>query len=1089
MQKQGITLFFTMLVILFSIIIAPANAIQAPPEEQQVACTSCDDTYTLTAEKSYDPSNWIDAETELCIDGTFILPSSIPVTSGNAGNHWLQLTFDDNETSVTCLYQGGSSQAHPNDAGQLALGMNWNFEGCYDNFNGAIPANQPANSYGAGDSFTTDYLHLTLNGDSNQGTTQGTITLNNAEACQLAREPYVCSDGMLRLDMASGEITQTYLVDKMNGSGTLAYEWDADFRSVIAADGDGILYSILRSNNHLITLNNDGTYNNVGATGIKGNFVAMEFAPNGILYAMNQNDNQIYTINPATGLTTFFYDPDFDVSGGDLVVTPHRELVYVKSDGKVYVVDLDTMTESNSGHLPAGSYTASAHLDGALYAFDKTYANTYTFEINPFGYVLIGTDAPYRFGDATSCPGSCDEDFVLVSDEQTLIDGEPSVPTWTHKNWAMIPGATWIWNNYHVTDPSVNEEVTFTRTFELEGTFSVVQLKYAADNHIAIWVNDVLVKDDVDNNNFFSTATLDITNYVYFGENTLKFKVTNLALGTNPEANPAGFIYKVSTTLDLCADIPYCGDGIVNLQSEECDGEAGVANNNVCTDTCALELTCEGAIKEGLLYATLNESGAATVHNDADKDYVVSLASYEMYAALIEDQVLYSGETKVVGGNSNEEFTVYVPECAYQIDVVCGETLQKNPQYGERVMNFTFANQDAEYCAPRDNECEGDVNVNLRIKEGFPQNGSYVFECSGEGFTPTSRYWYFGDGEILPNTGEDNVFHTYAAGHYTVSCTAAEEDNSCSDSLEITVDYCEQGVFNEQTGTCEEEKIPGLDLATTAVDANGASFDCVATNYTPNNYDWDFGDNTTLLNQTSSSVHHEFESNGEYMVTCTASDDNTTLFDTETVVIKACDVYNISFTNTVPPTVCIDDSFFNISGEVHIVGNESLDLTGNGITVNGEKKMVFINDWSAEFEVAGLGPVLITAQKSNSCGETFTAETYVNVNECIPQNGGGGGGCYNGYHKVGETCVKNPVLAEPPITPVPVQEPMTEPSGEGDGGNSTDGGKGGDNETGGSSNLLTGNVTGITFGNSWPWLLALLGLIIVLFGASQLFKK
>lgn len=35
--------------------------------------------------------------------------------------------------------------------------------------------------------------------------------------------------------------------------------------------------------------------------------------------------------------------------------------------------------------------------------------------------------------------------------------------------------------------------------------------------------------------------------------------------------------------------LPFCGDGIVNQESEQCDGEDGVPENYVCTETCELE--------------------------------------------------------------------------------------------------------------------------------------------------------------------------------------------------------------------------------------------------------------------------------------------------------------------------------------------------------------------------------------------------------------------------------------------------------------------------------------------------------------------
>ena len=193
-------------------------------------------------------------------------------------------------------------------------------------------------------------------------------------------------------------------------------------------------------------------------------------------------------------------------------------------------------------------------------------------------------------------------------------------------------------------------------------------------------------------------------------------------------------------------------------------------------------MTCEDAIIQGLLYASL-ENGTATVHNNANESYTVSLASYEMYAALIDDQKLFDSDTKTVASDSSTEFNVEIPVCAYQIDIVCGEPLAFTPQYGKRVVNFTFAHQEAGYCVPTNN----DGNVTLNVKAYFPQGGDYVFECNAQGFTPTQYFWYFGDGQIMPNYAANNVFHSYEPGTDNVSCIATDGVTFDSDSIQVTI--------------------------------------------------------------------------------------------------------------------------------------------------------------------------------------------------------------------------------------------------------------------------------------------------------------
>jgi hypothetical protein len=192
------------------------------------------------------------------------------------------------------------------------------------------------------------------------------------------------------------------------------------------------------------------------------------------------------------------------------------------------------------------------------------------------------------------------------------------------------------------------------------------------------------------------------------------------------------------------------------------------------------ELSCEEAIEFGLLYGSI-EAGNAVVHNEAWLPFEVSLVSYEMPSGLISDQVLFDYETKVVQPKSYTELSVEVPECAYQIDLVCGKPLQTNPEYGDRMIASEFGNK-GDYC-----EKKSDGNAELSIAPWYPKDNNYIFVCETD-FEATSYSWYFGNGKMLLNIANNNVYHTFQnPGVYAVTCEATDGDMTASDTMLVNV--------------------------------------------------------------------------------------------------------------------------------------------------------------------------------------------------------------------------------------------------------------------------------------------------------------
>lgn len=237
-------------------------------------------------------------------------------------------------------------------------------------------------------------------------------------------EPYQCtSPDVLHLDVSVTDQSTLYSVNTATGVGTAEQTYDEQLLD-LAADASGVLYSTSRDGNYtddLVILETDGSLTVVGSTGLAGNdkTVAMNFAPDGSLYAMGQSKDALYEINKATGLATLLHTfKDLDVNGGDLVVNSDNELVYVDSNGAVYVINLTTYSSTNVGTLTNKQYTSLALKGDTYYAMGRSGDAFVSFTLDPFVSTVIDTGVgPFDYGDGTSCP--VEQNFDQV--EETVV--------------------------------------------------------------------------------------------------------------------------------------------------------------------------------------------------------------------------------------------------------------------------------------------------------------------------------------------------------------------------------------------------------------------------------------------------------------------------------------------------------------------------------------------------------------------------------------------------------------------------------------------------------------------------------------------
>ncbi len=150
-------------------------------------------------------------------------------------------------------------------------------------------------------------------------------------------------------------------------------------------------------------------------------------------------------------------------------------------------------------------------------------------------------------------PTICSVD--IFSDTQTSFSGDVnSVPTYSGNSaWtAQILGATWIWNSYLVLNPTQDETVSFTRTFNLTSVPVAGSLVIAADNSYAVALNGNPIGADNTEYNFTDSGkdTHNVLLGLQVGINTIAFTVKNWAqAGGSPQSNPAGLLYKLHVDL------------------------------------------------------------------------------------------------------------------------------------------------------------------------------------------------------------------------------------------------------------------------------------------------------------------------------------------------------------------------------------------------------------------------------------------------------------------------------------------------------------------------------------------------------------
>lgn len=235
-----------------------------------------------------------------------------------------------------------------------------------------------------------------------------------------------------------------------------------------------------------------------------------------------------------------------------------------------------------------------------------------------------------------------------------------------------------------------------------------------------------------------------------------------------------------------------------------------------------------------------------------------------------------------------------------------------------------------------------------------PFNASFSNSSTGA----TSYYWSSGSNT---STSSTPTFSYGSLGLYNVTLTAINSAG-CTDTLKKT-NYIKLQVPDailraSDTAVCPNQPI---------------SFkDSVFAPLYGNNFRWDFGDGSGIVNcATCSTQTHSYSSNGTYIVKAVATT-STGCTDTATITINVYSKPTANFSGT-PTTVCPDlpVSFTNSStGATSYLWN-----LGNSLTSDSTNKVT-------KYFSPGTYTVTLIAS-NNGCKDTLTRSNYITVN--LPQ--------------------------------------------------------------------------------------------------------
>ena len=141
--------------------------------------------------------------------------------------------------------------------------------------------------------------------------------------------------------------------------------------------------------------------------------------------------------------------------------------------------------------------------------------------------------------------------FVVERDANAVATYEHAA--WTADNDTNVAGATWIWADAQVQDPTNDETYTFRNQFGFVGNVTNATLYVASDNGHVASINGGT--DFSFGSSFNNLQSYDVTSEIASGNNELLVAVTNSGTAnSNYTSNPAGALYRLVIEGEVTSD-------------------------------------------------------------------------------------------------------------------------------------------------------------------------------------------------------------------------------------------------------------------------------------------------------------------------------------------------------------------------------------------------------------------------------------------------------------------------------------------------------------------------------------------------------
>lgn len=319
---------------------------------------------------------------------------------------------------------------------------------------------------------------------------------------------------------------------------------------------------------------------------------------NGILISFEKSNYYPFRIEKYTCV---------ELPNGKTITNKEEKMVPAQSTAKCpankAIVGFKTMNSDYTGKFPRLKAILCANIDDS----GQTTVNQCSDGIDN------DNDGQIDYPADNGCTSSSDNDettfacvngkakITLFSGSSTMVNGNPAVATYNgNPRWtANIPGATWIWHRFFVSNPLADTFATFTRTFSLPSDINGVaaSITVAADNSYKCTLNSNQFANDPTELNYFdqNKDTYNLNGIVAGGQNTLSCEVKNWALArSDAYTNPAGLLYKLEVTGNSAVCNPVCGDGIIS-GNEQCD-DGNTLNGDGCSSICTTTVQCSDTV-------------------------------------------------------------------------------------------------------------------------------------------------------------------------------------------------------------------------------------------------------------------------------------------------------------------------------------------------------------------------------------------------------------------------------------------------------------------------------------------------------------